>query len=1130
MSLEAKGGTYVPISAILNILYPYCRTIQNVCEGEWGPIPLVFICRGLASLPAAPCLDKTTVLATRKLLTGYLVAVETYFRGIIQVYTVRILLKLIDKNKVPLEDFLQILTLVKRDECFLKGTKIWQETVDFLAGEEISDPNSKGVAYEAMGTDIGPASSWTGPGVKAILEQGLTKYLDTELDSRYSSADHIPALTVARLLMLTANESMATKLRDECPCATLRQACQKIAGIVNAINNHVYMSQHKADKAILLLHLLRLEMGLIGMDKMDPASLVIQDTVTTCRDELLVYISRRTLEDLKEMDDVPLLDLYMDSIDMVARAATLSPVKFTNLVNTCTTCLSRLAVEQSLTLHRKLQQLSCMSIMGAVANFLSCDTANQRYLSVIGQFKEFLQKWTIMTSFSKPTAEKSLSQQEWGKLASQFLQNQWQVVMVTIVKGGAPWCALTELLPLAIETLSVGVEETAIVVLKCLIQIIPKVVSEGSCPDASLCQILESSWACVQEARRIPSFWNVLEAFVQVAYLPCLLSFPKDSLVIQNLRNYADKLIEQGVDKNGVVNVLANQIYRALFPPDMIRHAGKFVGLIIDLCMFGGLVRRGVRQVYEICAALKEAGEDCPENTLLLPIINEDIQVKIKVTSLLCHLDPADSTHCCLATEVVQLCCAQYVKVADGSTNRFANSLVHRQRHRLIQTVLLLQELVTMESVEPLWEFSWSSLEVETQPSIRHMLEWLIVWAMYRHKHLRHKIWALFEKFHDTKNLTMCSLLGIVIHLGPHLPADEQEEYYSRSMQHILPWCMAHHFQTRIYSQAVLVKLWEQSAQLGLHQIHTRNPILQTMVDFNQSNCNSTKNVKRLLDSFFFKFLDFKKDFMLETLYYIMPKMTALTEEDWIHPKLFTLENPHWTEGGPPKFIGVENERNKFKECDPAQWRYLTMRNFEDVEDIDGGGGGDVQKKIMPWQQMALEEDVVAEVEHGVKPPVGAGLVVVTSLINKVPNLGGLCRTSEIFGVSEYVLGKLQYAEDKAFQGLSVTAHKWIPITEVHEDKLSDYLQHKRLEGYTLVGVEQTAHSVCLTEYTFPTKTLLLLGNEKEGIPVELISLLDVCVEIPQQGVVRSLNVHVSGAILIWEYRRQQLMKNAAAS
>lgn len=48
--------------------------------------------------------------------------------------------------------------------------------------------------------------------------------------------------------------------------------------------------------------------------------------------------------------------------------------------------------------------------------------------------------------------------------------------------------------------------------------------------------------------------------------------------------------------------------------------------------------------------------------------------------------------------------------------------------------------------------------------------------------------------------------------------------------------------------------------------------------------------------------------------------------------------------------------------------------------------------------------------------------------------------------------------------------------------------------------------------------------NEREGIPADLIQQLDVCVEIPQQGIIRSLNVHVSGALLIWEYTRQQLL------
>jgi tRNA G18 (ribose-2'-O)-methylase SpoU len=59
---------------------------------------------------------------------------------------------------------------------------------------------------------------------------------------------------------------------------------------------------------------------------------------------------------------------------------------------------------------------------------------------------------------------------------------------------------------------------------------------------------------------------------------------------------------------------------------------------------------------------------------------------------------------------------------------------------------------------------------------------------------------------------------------------------------------------------------------------------------------------------------------------------------------------------------------------------------------------------------------------------------------------------------------------------------------------------------------------------------VLVLGREKEGIPVNLIQVLDACMEIPQLGVIRSLNVHVSGAIAVWEYTRQQHARIAATS
>ena len=48
--------------------------------------------------------------------------------------------------------------------------------------------------------------------------------------------------------------------------------------------------------------------------------------------------------------------------------------------------------------------------------------------------------------------------------------------------------------------------------------------------------------------------------------------------------------------------------------------------------------------------------------------------------------------------------------------------------------------------------------------------------------------------------------------------------------------------------------------------------------------------------------------------------------------------------------------------------------------------------------------------------------------------------------------------------------------------------------------------------------------NEREGIPVDLIHHLDQCVEIPQLGLVRSLNVHVSGALMVWEFAKQHLI------
>ena len=53
----------------------------------------------------------------------------------------------------------------------------------------------------------------------------------------------------------------------------------------------------------------------------------------------------------------------------------------------------------------------------------------------------------------------------------------------------------------------------------------------------------------------------------------------------------------------------------------------------------------------------------------------------------------------------------------------------------------------------------------------------------------------------------------------------------------------------------------------------------------------------------------------------------------------------------------------------------------------------------------------------------------------------GLCRTCEVFGVSQLVLNSMNITEDSQFQALSVSAEKWVPITQVFYPHFLNFCQ-----------------------------------------------------------------------------------------
>lgn len=183
-----------------------------------------------------------------------------------------------------------------------------------------------------------------------------------------------------------------------------------------------------------------------------------------------------------------------------------------------------------------------------------------------------------------------------------------------------------------------------------------------------------------------------------------------------------------------------------------------------------------------------------------------------------------------------------------------------------------------------------------------------------------------------------------------------------------------------------------------------------------------------------------------------------------------------------------------------------------------------LQTKRGTWDAKALAETREHR-RNKAAPPKDNGLdiIIIASLIENAYNLGGLSRVSEIMGVSTLCFNTRDVLNLKDFTSVSVSSEVWLPIVELKATEIPDYIYGKKLEGYSAVGIEQTDRSVILGKegYKLPKKVVLLLGSEKFGIPAELLAELDLCVEIPQKGETRSMNVQTAAAVVLYEFCRQ---------
>lgn len=156
-------------------------------------------------------------------------------------------------------------------------------------------------------------------------------------------------------------------------------------------------------------------------------------------------------------------------------------------------------------------------------------------------------------------------------------------------------------------------------------------------------------------------------------------------------------------------------------------------------------------------------------------------------------------------------------------------------------------------------------------------------------------------------------------------------------------------------------------------------------------------------------------------------------------------------------------------------------------------------------------------------------LIICASLVQHPGNLGALCRTVEAFRLESLVLADLAITKHAEFRKRAASAQHWQPMQVQSPNDLLAWWMDQRQQGWQIVGLTGGNQATPLNQFVFQPRTVLVLGRELTGIPTNLLLACDAVVEIPQWGMVESLNVQTAGAIAVWEYIRQHNLTQLAS-
>ncbi|XP_036210400.1 probable methyltransferase TARBP1 isoform X3 [Myotis myotis] len=1069
------------------------KWIQKMSSRHWCAVPILFLSKALASVPRCKALGLEGLLALRGVLQCTMATHQILLRGAAQCHLLHAAMNLVDVEEVSLSDISAFLMSLRQEESLGRGTALWTELCDWLRVNEscFGRPSTCG----SLGLQ---ETCSLNAYVKSLVQEYITSPA-WETGENGRMPDWAEAKLVA-LMVLLAVDVEGRKVQHSERQRTqnvLRLFLEPLLDALTKLGSNAYLPLRKTDRCLqALVTLLRTCSPKGASARDDEVSPLLQDLVASATESISNFLLRRlTMNELSSVADLDRCHLYLQ---VFAELAGLpgkwgergSPILriIAPLRNASIRHLQDTDSGLVPTLGRQVQRAVSMAALAAVCEVCAAlDQTPELQLDPpdAGPPEQLLAALPLGQRLQKPQPEEQSSLPEepssspgWGRIAAQYVHDQWVCLSFLLRTHRAlpPTSegALLDPVPPPLQT-PARTLQAALAALTVLPS--DRVLPVFRCMKLLVPQLLASSEpVCIEAfdmAWKIIStlsntqlvFWSNLKAFVQFVF---------DTKVL----TIAAKIKGQAYFK-------IKEIMHQMIEMSAVK-TGVFNMLITHCCQSWGVPAPGVSQGSFSNAA--DYSELLLEACVFGTVFRRDQRLIQDVQTFIENLG-----HDCAANVVIEntkredhyvrVCAVKFLCLLDDS------SASHKAFMEDLAIKLLEKEALVSSSRTRCYA---NSQQHRVQNRVWQTL--LVLFPRFDQNFLNRIIDKIFQAGFINSQASIKYYIEWIIILILHKFPQFLPKFWDCFS------CGEEHLKTSIctflsvlsHLDIIIQNLPEKERQEEL-AAHPRPFLL----------C-SVSPASGLLPGV----------------------LIGLVEDEWIAIDKFAKFTDLPSGAGAHRYLSA----TQLRELRPGDWAQQDAGSHSGEAD-NQSEWTDVQKKVIPWRHAAPDADLeLAFQDRAAKLGKAISrLIVVASLIDKPTNLGGLCRTCEVFGAAALVVGSLQCVSDKQFQQLSVSAEQWLPLVEVKPPQLAGYLRQKQAEGYTVIGVEQTARSTALTQYCFPERSLLLLGNEREGIPASLIQQLDVCVEIPQRGITRSLNVHVSGALLIWEYARQQGRRGAQA-